>query len=187
VNSLQGSLFINDEGFDKASEIPVEWEPDAPELFGSPSLDPLDQRFLGGLVVREPLIVRWQQSVSIAQFTWNTELSDRNHVGSYKGVPDRGQHAPGHEPRQIVVFQVDKAVTFAEVNSAHVDTMKQIAGIIGEVAQFLGQMSIGVEGIGDVEDNPRAAFLGCGARTPNSLGRHGATSLSLGDHRIRGG
>jgi hypothetical protein len=109
------------------------------------------------------LIVGWQEPVSIAQFIWNTELSDRNHVGFYKGVPDHGQHALGHEPRHIVVFQVDKAVSPSQMDPAHVDTMKQIAGIIGEVPQFLGQMSIGVEGIGDVEDNPHAAFLGSGA------------------------
>ena len=105
----------------------------------------------------------WQQPVSVAQFTWDTELSDRNHVGFYKGVPDPGQHAPGHEPRQVVMLQIDQAVASSHMDPAHVDPVEEISGIIGKVPQFLGQMGIGVEGIGDVKDNPPAAFLGCGA------------------------
>ncbi len=109
------------------------------------------------------MIVWWQKPVSIAKLTWDAELSHRNHGGFYKGVPDAGQHAPGHEPRQIVVFQIDEAVAFTEVNPAHVDSVKEITGIVGEVAQVVRQMNIRVESGGDVEDNPFAALLGFGA------------------------
>jgi hypothetical protein len=71
------------------------------------------------------------------------------------------------------MLQIDEAITFAEVNPAHVDPVEEISGIIGKVPQYLGQMGIGVEGVGDVENDPFAALLCCGARAPSSLGRHG--------------
>jgi hypothetical protein len=51
VNSLQGSLFIDGEGFHQASEIPLERQPDVSELFGSPCHDPLDQWCVRWLVM----------------------------------------------------------------------------------------------------------------------------------------
>jgi hypothetical protein len=61
------------------------------------------------------------------------------------------------------MLQIDQAVSPSQMDPAHVDPVEEITGKIGKVSQFLGQMGIGVEGLGDVEDNPSAAFLGCGA------------------------
>jgi hypothetical protein len=61
------------------------------------------------------------------------------------------------------MLQIDQAVSPSQMDPTHVDPVEEISGIIGKVPQFLGQMGVGVEGIGDVEDDPFAAFLGCGA------------------------
>jgi hypothetical protein len=61
------------------------------------------------------------------------------------------------------VFQIDQTVASSEVNPAHIDPVKEIARIIGKVVQVLGQMNTKVESVGDVEDDPSAAVLDCGA------------------------
>jgi hypothetical protein len=138
----------------------VEWQTDLPELLGSPRHDLLDEPLGRGLVVGEPLVVGWAESVSVTQFTGNTEPPDGDHFGFFQGIPDAGEPASGHEPRQVIVLQVDEAVTLSQMDPAHVDAVKQVSGVVGEVPQMQGKMNVGVEGVGDVEDDPLAEFLG---------------------------
>jgi len=46
------------------------------------------------------------------------------------------------------------------MDPAHVDPVKQEPGVVGEVPQMKGKMSVGVEGVWYVEDDPLAGFLG---------------------------
>ncbi len=138
----------------------MEWETDIPELLGSPRHHLLDEPLGRGLVVGEPLVVGWAEPVTVTEFTGNAELSDGDHPGFFQGVPDHGEPASGHELRQVIVFQVDEAVTPSEMDPAHVDPVKQEPGVISKVPQFLGQMIVGVEGVRYVEDDPLAGFLG---------------------------
>ncbi len=138
----------------------MEWETDIPELFGSPRHDPLDEPLGRGLVVGEPLVVRRGEPVTVTEFTGNAELPDGDHLGFFQGIPDAGEPAPGHEPRQVIVFQVDEAVTPSEMDPAHVDAVLEKAGVVSEVPQLFGQMRFGVEGVRYVEDDPLAGFLG---------------------------
>ncbi len=46
------------------------------------------------------------------------------------------------------------------MDPAHVDAVKEKAGVVSEVPQFLGQMNVGVEGVRYVENDPLAGFLG---------------------------
>jgi len=139
----------------------MKWETDIPELLGSPRHDLLDEPLGRGLVVGEPLVVGWAEPVSVTQFTGNAELPDGDHLGFFQGVPDHGERASGHEPRQVIVFQVDEAVAPSEMDPAHIDPVKQEPGVVGEVPQMKGKMKVGVEGVRYVEDDPLAGFLGC--------------------------
>ena len=58
------------------------------------------------------------------------------------------------------MFQVDETVTTSEMDPAHVDAVQEKAGVVSEVPQMKGKMSVGVEGVGYVEDDPLAGFLG---------------------------
>jgi len=138
----------------------MEWETDIPELLGSPRHDLVDEPLGRGLVVGEPLVVGWAEPVTVTQFTGNTELSDGDHPGFFQGVPDHGEPASGHEPRQVIVFQIDEAVAPSEMDPAHVDAVLEKAGVVSEVPQLFGQMRFGVEGVRYVEDDPLAGFLG---------------------------
>jgi len=138
----------------------VKRETDLPELLGSPRHDPLDEPLGRGLVVGEPLVVGWAEPVTVTEFTGNTELPDGDHPGFFQGVPDHGEPASGHELRQVIVFQVDEAVTLSQVDPAHVDAVQEKAGVVSEVPQFLGQMNVRVEAVRYVEDDPLAGFLG---------------------------
>ena len=159
--TVRGRNLINRDGFDKTAQIPMEWETDISELLGSPRHDLVDKAFGRGLVVGEPLVVGWAESVSVAQFTGNTKLADMDHARVHQGVPDHGEPASGHELRQVIVFQVNEAVAPSQMDPAHVDPVKQVSGIVSKVPQFLGQMNVGVEGVRYVEDDPLAGFLGC--------------------------
>ena len=46
------------------------------------------------------------------------------------------------------------------MDPAHVDAVKEEPGIVSKVPQLFGQMNVGVEGVGDVEDDPLAGFPG---------------------------
>ncbi len=138
----------------------MERETKVSELFGSLRHDLVDQAFCRWLVVGEPLIVGWAETVGVAEFTGNAELPDGDHLGFFQGIPDAGEPAPGHEPRQVIVFQVDEAVTPSEMDPANIDPMQEEPGIISKVPQLLGQMNIGVKGVRYVEDDPLAGLLG---------------------------
>jgi hypothetical protein len=101
----------------------VKRETDLPELFGSPRHDLVDEPLRRGLVVGEPLVVGWEEPVSVAQFTWDVELPNGDHFGFFQGVPDAGEPASGHEPRQVIVFQIDEAVSPSQVNTPDIDAV----------------------------------------------------------------
>src|SRR5208337_5668479 len=122
----------------------MEWETDIPELLGSPRLDLVDEPFGRGLVVGEPLVVGWAEPVTVTEFTGNAELADMDHPEFFQGIPDAGDRTSGHEPRQVIVFQVDEAVAPSEMDPAHVDTVKQVSGVVSKVAQLVRQMNVGV-------------------------------------------
>ena len=56
------------------------------------------------------------------------------------------------------MLQVDEAVTPSEMDPSHVDSVKQEPGVVSKVAQLLGKMNCGVEGVRYVEDDPLAEF-----------------------------
>jgi hypothetical protein len=99
----------------------MEWETDITELLGSPRLDLVDEPLVRGLVVGEASVVGSAEPVAVTEFTGNAELPDGDHFGFFQGVPDHGEPASGHEPRQVIVFQVDEAVSPSEMDPAHVD------------------------------------------------------------------
>jgi hypothetical protein len=68
-----------------------------------------------------------------------------------------------------------------------VDPVQQIPRVIGEVAQLLGQMGFGVEGVGDGEEDLLADLLGFGAWSLGSSRWHGGLPVLVQDRRIRGG
>jgi hypothetical protein len=103
----------------------------------------------------------WAELVSETKFTGYTELPDADNPGFFEGLPDHGESASGHELRQVIMFQLDEAVTPSKMEPAHVDPVKQEPGVVSKVAQLLGQMNCDVEGIRYVEDDPLAGFLGC--------------------------
>ena len=59
-----------------------------------------------------------------------------------------------------VVFTEESPVAPSQMNPPHVDPVEEIAGIISEVPQFLGQMHVGVEAVRYVEDDFLADFPG---------------------------
>jgi hypothetical protein len=154
----------------------VEWETDITELLGTPRLDFLDEPLGRGLVVGEPLVVRWAEPVSVTQFTGNAELPDGDHFGFFQGIPDAGEPASGHEPRQVIVFQVDETVTPSEMDPAHVDAVKQVSGVVSKVPQMQGKMNVGVKSVRYVEDDPLAGFLGWLTWSLGNSRWHGETS-----------
>jgi len=138
----------------------VKRETDITELLGSPRHDLVDEPLGRGLVVGEPLVVGWAEPVSVTEFTGNAELSDGDHPGFFQGVPDHGERASGHEPRQVIVFQVDETVTPSEMDPAHVDPVQKIPGVVSKVAHLVRQMNVRAKRVRYVEDDPLAGFVG---------------------------
>jgi hypothetical protein len=141
----------------------VERETDIPELSGSPCPHLVDEPFGRGLTVGETLVMGRDEAVSVTHFTGDAELPDADHPGFFQGVPDHREPASGHELDQVIVFQIDEAVTPSEMDPCYVDPVKQEPGIVSKVAQLLGQMNWFVERIRYVEDDRLAGFLGFGA------------------------
>jgi hypothetical protein len=83
-----------------------------------------------------------------------------DHFSFHQGVPDGGEPLRGNELDEVVPLQVDEAVTPSQVDPSNIDPVEEIPGIVGKVPQFLGQMHVGVEAVGDVEDDLLAGFLG---------------------------
>ena len=138
----------------------MEWKADASELLGSPRHDLVDEPFGRRLVVGEPFVVGCAESVTVAHFTGNVELSHRDHPSFLQGIPDRSKPTSWHEPGQIIVLQINEAVAPSEVDPANIDPMKQEPCVIGKMLQLFGQMDLGIEGVWDVEDDFRAGSLG---------------------------
>jgi len=138
----------------------VKRETDLPELLGSPRLDLVDEPFGRGLVVGESLVVGWAEPVTVTEFTGNAELADMDHPGFFQGVPYGGESLLGDELHEVVTLEIDEVVTPSEMDPAHVDPVKEVPGVVGEVPQLLGQMNVRVEGVRYVEDDPLAGFLG---------------------------
>jgi hypothetical protein len=172
LNFCQRCSLVNGDCFDKTAQLSMEWETNISELLGPPRHYLVDEPFGRGLVVGEPLVVRRAKSITVAQFTRNAELPDANNTGFFQGVPDGGAPASGHELRQVIVFQVNEAVTPTQMDPTHIDPVQEKLGVVSEVPQLFGQMYSSVERVRHVEDDPPAEFLGWFARSLGNSRSH---------------
>jgi len=125
-----------------------------------PPYDLVDQPLRGWLVEREALVVGIEKPIPVGHFTFDAELANMDHFRLHQGIPDGGEPLLGDELHEVVTLQIDEAVTPSEMDPAHVDPVKQEPAVVGEVLQMKGKMSVGVEGVRYVEDDPLAGFLG---------------------------
>jgi hypothetical protein len=90
LDGLLRRLLIDGDRLDEATQIPVERETDLPELHATPGHDPGHEPLRRGPVLGEPLVVGWQEPISVAQLAGDAELPDGDDPGVFQGVLDRG-------------------------------------------------------------------------------------------------
>ena len=94
-----------------------------------------------------------EEPESVGDLAGDAELPDVDDAGVDQGVPDGEVVGLGDELHEVVMLERDEVVAPPLVDPADDDPVQQVSGVVGQVAQLVGQVGLGVERVGDVQDD----------------------------------